>query len=385
MKCGKKCLLVEISLFCIMVFYTFNESKVLPNSINWLLLTGLMFGVGKLALSIRLVPLSNKQVWADLILLMFSVLLMVRFMFIGRDTRLIVAFITMFVVMDQEPEKIVRVLFFAKLLPFILVVVLGGYGHINGVALHGGMVILLFICMRGQKFNGKDFIVLLAAFLWLVMYTQSGSAVIGIGTAILSLILLGTRRGKRLFSSKFVMFIFPLALWFNVFFAVGLEERKVPWVGEHLPGFLNSGFFQIVKWIDDFTSHRLTLAAASFQKFGVSIWGGNVDYTQIWPGVYFNLDSGMIWLLQGWGLMICVVFLILSVVMMYYLIKTERYTFVVVAVAIALWATQEDMLTSVGTNFMMIFMGQAVQYSMVGRRGKDGNTENNSLLLVWRQ
>ena len=127
------------------------------------------------------------------------------------------------------------------------------------------------------------------------------------------------------------------------------------------------------------------MAAASFQKFGVSIWGGNVDYTQIWPGVYFNLDSGMIWLLQGWGLMICVVFLILSVVMMYYLIKTERYTFVVVAVAIALWATQEDMLTSVGTNFMMIFMGQAVQYSMVGRRGKDGNTENNSLLLVWRQ
>ena len=94
MKCGKKCLLVEISLFCIMVFYTFNESKVLPNSINWLLLTGLMFGVGKLALSIRLVPLSNKQVWADLILLMFSVLLMVCFMFIGRDTRLIVAFIT---------------------------------------------------------------------------------------------------------------------------------------------------------------------------------------------------------------------------------------------------------------------------------------------------
>lgn len=385
MKCGKKCLLVEISLFFIMFFYTFNESKVLPNSINWLLLTGLMFGVGKLALSIRLVPLSNKQMWADLFLLMITVLLMVRFMFIGRDTRLIVAFITMLVVMDQEPEKIVRVLFFAKLLPFILVVVLGGYRHINGVALHGGMVVILFICMRGKKFNGKDFIVLLTAFSWLVMYTQSGSAVIGIGTAVLSLILLGTRSGKKLFSSKIVMFIFPLALWFNVFFAVGLEEGKVPWVGEHLPGFLNSGFFQIVKWIDDFTSHRLTLAAASLQKFGVSIWGGNVDYTQIWPGVYFNLDSGMIWLLQGWGLIICGVFLILSVVMMYYLIKTERYTFVVAAVTIALWATQEDMLTSIGTNFMMIFMGQAVQYSMVGRRVKDGNTENNSLLLVWRK
>ena len=383
MKCSRNVFLVEISLFFIMIFYTLDGSKVLPDSMKWLLLAGIIFGMSKMALSVRKFRMSKKQIWTYLIFLLVIVSITARF-FRGRDTRLVVVLLTMFTVMDQKPEKIVKVMFFAKLLAFIVVILLGGYGHINGAALHGGMIILLFICMRGEKMKKKDFIVLTVMFLCLVVYTRSGSVIIGIGVALLLVVLLWTERGKALCSSKIVMLIFPLALLLNVFLVFGLQEGKVPWVGDNLPEYVNSAFLQMVNWIDNITSHRLTLAAASFQKFGMSVWGGNVDYSQIWPGVYFNLDSGMIWLLQGWGLLITVIFMSLTVMLMRYLIKTKRYSFSVAAVAIALWATQEDMMVSVGTNFLLIFIGQAVQYNITGRNVKDGNSENNPLLLVWR-
>ena len=82
--------------------------------------------------------------------------------------------------------------------------------------------------------------------------------------------------------------------------------------------------------------------------------------------------------------MITVIFMSLTVMLMRYLTKTKRYSFIVAAIAIAFWATQEDMLVSVGTNFLLIFVGQAVRYNITGRNVKDGNAENNPLLLVWR-
>ncbi len=152
-----------------------------------------------------------------------------------------------------------------------------------------------------------------------------------------------------------------------------------------MPDFVNKTFFQLIRWIDIATRSRITLAEASIQKFGVSLWGGNVDYGQIWPGVYFNLDSGMMWLIQGWGLLVTAVFIVMSVMLMKYLIGTRRYHYVIAALIIALWATQEDMLVSVGTNFLMIFMGQAVYYWAERNAKRYGYTQSDSLLLVRRQ
>lgn len=384
MICRKINLLYSISLFLIMSFYTLNNTKLWSGDVKILLFMGLVFGIGKMAISVKRIPQIKSRNRAFLFLLVVSGIFVFRFLRY-KDTRLLIALFTMFMGIDVEPEKSIRIMFYAKLPMFLLAVLIGGYGHINGAALHGGMVVLLYICMREGNLKATDFFVILIPYLLLAVYTKSSSLVFGIGLAILALFLIKKRPVRKVLISKFMVCIFPITLILNYLFAITIRENGVPFIGNLLPDFVNKTFFQLIRWIDIATRSRITLAEASIQKFGVSLWGGNVDYGQIWPGVYFNLDSGMMWLIQGWGLLVTAVFIVMSVMLMKYLIGTRRCHYVIAALIIALWATQEDMLVSVGTNFLMIFMGQAVYYWAERNAKRYGYTQSDSLLLVRRQ
>lgn len=381
MICRKINLLYSISLFLIMSFYTLNNAKGWSGDMKILLFLGLIFGIGKMVISAKKIPQIKNRKRAFFFLLLATIIIVLRFLRYN-DTRLVIALITMLIGIDIEPEKTIQIMFYTKLSMFLFAVLTGGYGHINSTALHGGMVILLYICTREGNWKTADFLAVLISYVLLGLFTKSSSLVLGIGLAILALSLARKKSARKVLTSKLMIYIYPITLTLNYLLTITIRDGGVPIIGNLLPDFVNKTFFQLVRWIDTATRSRLTLAEASIQKFGISLWGGNVDYEQIWPGIYFNLDSGMMWLIQGWGLLMTVVFMLMSVMLMKYLIGTKRYYYVIAALIIALWATQEDMLVSVGTNFLMIFMGQAIYYC-VGRNTKRyGYTKSDSLLLV---
>lgn len=373
MICSKKNLFYGISLFLTMSFYTLKDAKLLSGHMRILLLIGLIFGIGKMVISAEKIPHIRNNKRTFFFLLTITVVLFLCFLR-DKDTRLVIALFMMFIGMDVEPEKTIRIMFYAKLPMFLLAMLMGGYGHINGTALHGGMIILLYICMCGGSLKAADFFVISVPYVLLSLYTKSSSFVCGIGFAIICLFMIRKKSMRKRLTSKFMVYIYPIVLSLNYLFAITIRDGAVPFIGNRMPDFVNQTFFQLVRWIDVATSSRLTLAEASLQKFGISLWGGNVDYGQIWPGVYFNLDSGMMWMIQGEGLIVAAIYMAMSVMLMKYLIETKRYHYVIAALIIALWATQEDMLVSVGTNFLMVFMGQAVYYCIERNAKKHGYT-----------
>lgn len=72
-----------------------------------------------------------------------------------QDTRLIISMLAMILGAVYDVHELITGAFVAKLVTFVLVMLSGGYSHINGCALHGGVVMLLYIAVVGSKLTKK--------------------------------------------------------------------------------------------------------------------------------------------------------------------------------------------------------------------------------------
>jgi hypothetical protein len=333
---------------------------------GYIFVLAMIIGVVKIIYSLKL----N---WKALFTVVLSTVIVGFFYYYNHDTRLIGVFISCICILKEDKRQVVKVLFWAKFITFVFVLMMGGYHHINGVALHGGMVMLLYMCIE-EKYMYEYYLKLFLMCFWaclLYLYTDSGSAGVGLLVCVLLYMLKKTQVGRRFLQSKIVMFIFPIMLFLNYFFAVGVGEKMLPFVGQFFPDKINQIYISCVEFLDSATSSRLTLVKYSFVQFGSSWLGGNVDYRQLnlQQGQYFNLDSGFIWLVQGWGYILCILVMVLCVLLMRYFIQLKEYNYIIAGIVIALWAVNEDMLVSVGTNFMLIFIGQALM-NRIEKAGK---------------
>lgn len=105
------------------------------------------------------------------------------------------------------------------------------------------------------------------------------------------------------------------------------------------------------------------MAAFSFKKFGFSLWGGNINYSVDTGLPYFLIDSGMILLLQDWGLIMSVAVMALFVFFMYKVVKEKEYRLIISAIIISLWAFNEDTLLSAGMNYLFFAIGNELYKS----------------------
>lgn len=194
----------------------------------------------------------------------------------------------------------------------------------------------------------------------LVLVTKSGSMAICGGSAIFLFILIDKKVVKKVLLSKLIKFIYPIALVMNLLFAILVNQKTlIRWgINIRVPIFLE----KFVKWIDIVTSSRISLAQYSLIKFGISLRGNNVDFNslQLNPNGYFSLDSGMMWLIQQWGIIMTIIFMILTIHYITYIQKMKQYQMIVMAIAIALWSLNEDILLSAGMNMLFYFMGKAL-------------------------
>lgn len=365
-----------LSIVCLMSFYSLDKWK---ENADFLYIGGLVFGLLSIFLGMKI------KYKTLLVYLLLAIIPLFCYMH-SMDARIPVMLIGMLCGLKMDMHKVVCVMFYTKLVCYFLMLAVGGFGHINGMALHGGILILLYLCKNEKNFSPRKMILAFLSYIVIFLYSNTGTLLVSIGVALLLVVLIHYEFGRKLCSSVFVMWIYPICLLFYYLFVPGVLIGEIPWIGKWLPDAVNAAYALFSKWLDGVMSYRLTLVAYSWQQFGVSLWGGNVNYNKlnIGQGGYFNLDSGLMWLVQGGGILLTIIFMILSVILMRYLIREKHYCYVIAGITIALWAISEEMLQGIGTNFLIFFMGKAVVDFVEGRRHRE-HTKKNPLLLVRRR
>lgn len=170
--------LFSISLGFFMSFYTLNNSEMLLSHVKGLVLFGIGFGIWKLIIQLRNNQNINfcyflkENIRKIFPLALVSGVIIFRFC-IGHDTRLLIALFIMICGIDVQAEKMISVMFYVKLACFIMIMLFDGFQHINSAALQGGIIILLFICMRENKMRKVDYLIIFIFYVGLAFYTKS--------------------------------------------------------------------------------------------------------------------------------------------------------------------------------------------------------------------
>ena len=199
-----------------------------------------------------------------------------------------------------------------------------------------------------------------------VLVSKSGSMLICGGVGFILYVTLNTKTVQNILTSRTMVLLFPGVLFINWFLAAlyavyGYLISDFNIVKLIVPERYALRALYIINTLNKFLSGRINLAAFSMGKFGFSLWGGNIDYTVDTGLPYFLVDSGMILLLQEWGIIISVIMMLLFVFLMRQLVKEKNYRLIISAVIIALWAFNEDTLMSVGTNCLFYAIGNEMK------------------------
>lgn len=341
-----------LSIVCFIFYYTLHGIDGFFMKIFLLL----AFIMGTISI-INLKIMNAKKM---LFMIVFAIIILVHLV-VSTDIRMLVAYLVIISGMYVNTDDLITWMFWIKLFSYLIALLLGLYWG-NVCALHGGILLLLYLCKNRKIIGIKHYLIVMIATLVLYIYTGTGALIVGMGVTLLLSAYWIFLNKTKIFHWKIIEYIFPVALFANLICVLGLVEKKIPFIGQWASQWLNVLFLRIVDIIDVVTSRRISLAASSWPIFGVSLLGGNVDYSllNLWEGVYFYLDSGMMWLLQEWGIIITIVFMWLSIQLMKYLIKNNEYILIISGIAIALWAINEDMLLTVDTNFLIALMGKVV-------------------------
>lgn len=350
-----------ICLFCFVFADIIKGSPIEPLS-KIISLVGL--GAFLLQLIANIWKLSNKiKVRIFLLLLSIIIIIVIQFLLKG-DTRLLFFVMGIFSTIWMEESSIVKCLFWASLSGFALSMLTGGYGHINGVALHAGTVLLLYICNQPNKLKPYQLLCIIAVYVIISLYTGSGSSAFALGFGVLLevLLFLVPRITIKFLRSFFVKIWFPIAFVGYYFVVLCYGTLQLPGLLGKLTYSLKIKIYKITTYLDSFLSGRLSLGQFAIKEFGVSFWGGNVKpYNNFsYKGHYFNLDSGMLWLLIGRGILITILFLIAMTIITKYFSDRKKLHFVIAIIVITLWSMNEDMLTSVSENFVLLFLGNSM-------------------------
>lgn len=317
-------------------------------------------------------------------------LLIILIFIIHSDTRMLITCLCCITAVKMSDLNIIKSLFFSKLIAFIFAMLTGGYGHINGTAMQGGILLILFISyisLKNNHINYKSFLLLIVGYLFLSIYTKSGSEIICIGIFIILELLLSLNFKviKKFLKSFFIKFCCPLIFFLNILFCQCYGTLSFPGILNHLPFKYKKIICDFLYKLDILTSGRLSLGKTSLNYFGYKWIENTLNYSNLsLNGHYFNTDSGMLQLLQSQGIIITIVLMIIMIIIAHYYIRIENYQFLINIFIIVLWGFNEDILLTVSTNFMMIFSFKSI-INYKSKRKIENENKTNPLLLVWRK
>ena len=364
-KVNNNSLFAFIFIVFINIFYTSNGWTYHVSIMNSFIIFAFLFGFIDIFMhheEIYKIFLHNKNL--TILVSILILMTIIKFM-LNQDTRLIISVMAIFIAMYFPLYKIFYITFFTKFITFIIYYFIGGYAHLNYISVHFGMIILLYLIIsyKINRFNLKCSLVLLIIGYFI---SKSGAFLMCCGLAILLFYSLKLKLKYFLIKLKIIEYYFPFMMLLTVLLGLAYMSYANDFINFGIlrsitPKFLCTIFAFILRLIDKVFTGRISLGGFSLYYFGISLFGGNIDYSVNTGLKYFVVDSGLLLLLQDWGLIITILMSVIFVMLMRMLMKNKEYALIVYMLIIILWSFNEDIFISVGSNFAFYIFGHELR------------------------
>lgn len=364
-KVNNNSLFAFIFIVFINIFYTSNGWTYHVSIMNSFIIFAFLFGFIDIFMhheEIYKIFLHNKNL--TILVSILILMTIIKFM-LNQDTRLIISVMAIFIAMYFPLYKIFYITFFTKFITFIIYYFIGGYTHLNYISVHFGMIILLYLIIsyKINRFNLKCSLVLLIIGYFI---SKSGAFLMCCGLAILLFYSLKLKLKYFLIKLKIIEYYFPFMILLTVLLGLAYMSYANDFINFGIlrsitPKFLCTIFAFVLRLVDKVFTGRISLGGFSLYYFGISLFGGNIDYSVNTGLKYFVVDSGLLLLLQDWGLIITILMGVIFVMLMRMLMKNKEYALIVYMLIIILWAFNEDIFISVGSNFAFYIFGHELR------------------------
>lgn len=364
-KVNNNSLFAFIFIVFINIFYTSNGWTYHVSIMNSFIIFAFLFGFIDIFMhheEIYKIFLHNKNV--TILVSILILMTIIKFM-LNQDTRLIISVMAIFIAMYFPLYKIFYITFFTKFITFIIYYFIGGYTHLNYISVHFGMIILLYLIIsyKINRFNLKCSLVLLIIGYFI---SKSGAFLMCCGLAILLFYSLKLKLKYFLIKLNIIEYYFPFMILLTVLLGLAYMSYANDFINFGIlrsitPKFLCTIFAFILRLVDKVFTGRISLGGFSLYYFGISLFGGNIDYSVNTGLKYFVVDSGLLLLLQDWGLIITILMSVIFIMLMRMLMKNKEYALIVYMLIIILWSFNEDIFISVGSNFAFYIFGHELR------------------------
>ncbi len=364
-KVNNNSLFAFIFIVFINIFYTSNGWTYHVSIMNSFIIFAFLFGFIDIFMhheEIYKIFLHNKNV--TILVSILILMTIIKFM-LNQDTRLIISVMAIFIAMYFPLYKIFYITFFTKFITFIIYYFIGGYTHLNYISVHFGMIILLYLIIsyKINRFNLKCSLVLLIIGYFI---SKSGAFLMCCGLAILLFYSLKLKLKYFLIKLNIIEYYFPFMILLTVLLGLAYMSYANDFINFGIlrsitPKFLCTIFAFVLRLVDKVFTGRISLGGFSLYYFGISLFGGNIDYSVNTGLKYFVVDSGLLLLLQDWGLIITILMSVIFVMLMRMLMKNKEYALIVYMLIIILWSFNEDIFISVGSNFAFYIFGHELR------------------------
>lgn len=364
-KVNNNSLFAFIFIVFINIFYTSNGWTYHVSIMNSFIIFAFLFGFIDIFMhheEIYKIFLHNKNL--TILVSILILMTIIKFM-LNQDTRLIISVMAIFIAMYFPLYKIFYITFFTKFITFIIYYFIGGYTHLNYISVHFGMIILLYLIIsyKINRFNLKCSLVLLIIGYFI---SKSGAFLMCCGLAILLFSSLKLKLKYFLIKLKIIEYYFPFMILLTVLLGLAYMSYANDFINFGIlrsitPKFLCTIFAFVLRLVDKVFTGRISLGGFSLYYFGISLFGGNIDYSVNTGLKYFVVDSGLLLLLQDWGLIITILMGVIFVMLMRMLMKNKEYALIVYMLIIILWSFNEDIFISVGSNFAFYIFGHELR------------------------
>lgn len=218
-----------------------------------------------------------------------------------------------------------------------------GFIHPNVAFLNFYLLVLMYLYIRFEKLNLKDYIGILTITLLIYRLTDSRTGVISV---LIAIILAFVLRYKLLIKFKFIkniIVLIPLICGIGSVFLCKIYSNN-----NYL---LNS--------INNILTGRLELGNRFLSIYNIKLLGQKVIEGSSLNGSYLRIDNGYIKLILSYGIVIFIIYIILQIkILKKYTFRTYEYKKVLLIVSFSIYGLTEVYIYNAFINISLLFLSE---------------------------
>lgn len=221
-----------------------------------------------------------------------------------------------------------------------------GFTHPNRMAYGFTYLIILYVCLLGKRIAVKDYLIIILSSVICYCIAKSRTQVICTCGILFFSLFVNSKYFKSFFESL-VYIIGLLIVPFCFFFSIA-----VPYIMISGNAVLRNYAFML----DHMFSGRFLLTSRAFKYYKLPLFGGINNFDILDSVHHFStVDNGYIRFIYSYGLIGMIIYVLLTVLTVYFLKKRKEMLYVSMIIVVSFWAISENILITVGFNVIVIF------------------------------